>query len=188
MARLIGLLSCATVASLALALGMGSAAMAAEGCADATIAPREANLERARESTLCLLNVERAKHDLAPLRHNSQLHKAAQAYSAKMVRDRFFAHVCPEGSTLSSRIRRSTKYLGGSVRDWSLGENLGWGSGSLATPKSIVRAWMRSSTHRDAILDDGFRDVGIGVAMGAPVSVPGRAATYTTQFGYRVTG
>jgi len=27
------------------------------GCVDATIAPREANLERAREATLCLLTI-----------------------------------------------------------------------------------------------------------------------------------
>ena len=160
--------------------------MAEGSCADATLRPNSENVERIRAATLCLLNAERAKHDLAPLRVNERLSSAAQAYSAKMVRERFFAHVCPAGSTLKSRIR-SAKYLNKSVRDYALAENLAWGSGSLSTPKSIVRGWMRSSGHRHAILDTSFRDVGVGVAPGAPRKVRGRAATYTTEFGYRVT-
>ena len=160
--------------------------MAEARCADATLRPDSENLERIRAATLCLLNAERAERDLAPLRANDRLTSAAQAYSAKMVRGRFFAHRCPEGSTLKSRIR-SAKYLNKSVRDYSLAENLAWGSGSRSTPKSIVRGWMRSSAHRDAILNDSFRDAGVGVAPGAPRSVRGRAATYTTEFGYRVT-
>jgi uncharacterized protein YkwD len=137
-------------------------------------------------ATLCLLNAEREKRGLAPLVVNDRLAKAAQAYSRKMVRERFFAHVCPEGSTLKSRLR-AAKYVNRSVRDYELGENLGWGTGSLSTPRSIVRAWMRSSGHRHSILNERFRDIGIGVAPGAPESVGGRAATYTTEFGYRVT-
>jgi uncharacterized protein YkwD len=186
-ARVVRFLSCATLTIVALALGTGSAAAVASApCADVSLRPNSENLDRVRDATLCLLNAERAEHDLAPLRVNDRLTRAAQAYSAKMVRDRFFAHVCPQGSTLKSRIR-SAKYLNKSVRDYALGENLAWGSGSLSTPKSIVREWMRSSAHRDAILDDSFRDVGVGVAPGAPRKVRGRAATYTTEFGYRVT-
>lgn len=186
MARLLRFVTCAALTTVALGLGTASAAMAEASCADATLRPTHENLERIRAATLCLLNAERARRDLAALRVNDRLTDAAQAYSAKMVRGRFFAHVCPEGSTLKSRIR-SAKYLNRSVRDYSLGENLAWGSGSLSTPKSIVRGWMRSSAHRRAILDDSFRDVGVGVAPGAPRRVRGRAATYTTEFGYRVT-
>ncbi len=175
---------------MALVLGSGSpataAAAAAAPCADAKLTPRRDNVDRLRAATLCLLNAERAKHGLAPLQHNDHLGKAAQAYSAKMVRQRFFAHVCPQGTTLTSRLR-SAKYVNKSVRDYALGENLAWGSGSLATPRSIVRGWMRSPGHRDAILNRRFRDVGIGVAPGAPARVQGRAATYTTEFGYRAT-
>jgi uncharacterized protein YkwD len=174
------------VAFAALALGTGSAATAAAGCADAKLRPTNQNLERIRAATLCLLNAERADHGMPALRANGRLARAAEAYSAKMVRRRFFAHVCPEGSTLKSRLR-SVKYLNKSVRDYSLGENLAWGSGSLSTPKSIVRGWMRSSGHRDAILGGRFQDVGVGVAPGAPRRVRGRAATYTAEFGYRIT-
>ena len=186
MSRLVRLLSCTLLAFAAVALGTGSAATAAAGCADATLRPTSENLERIRAATLCLLNAERADHGLPALRANERLTRAADAYSAKMVRRRFFAHVCPDGSTLKSRIR-SARYLNKSVRDYSLGENLAWGSGSLSTPKSIVRGWMRSSAHRHAILDERFEDVGIGVAPGAPRKVRNRAATYTAEFGYRIT-
>jgi uncharacterized protein YkwD len=174
------------LASLAVLLASGPAAMADATCADATLKPRSDNLDRVRAATLCLLNVEREQRGLAPLVVNERLAKAAQTYSAKMVRERFFAHVCPEGSTLRSRIH-AAKYVNKSVHDYALGENLGWGSGRLSTAKSMVRAWMRSSGHRRSILDARFRDVGIGVAPGAPARARGRAATYTTEFGYRIT-
>jgi uncharacterized protein YkwD len=183
-------LVCAALACAALALGAtapAAGAAADEPCADAKLTPRRDNLDRVRVATLCLLNAERAKHDLAPLRADDQLGRAAQTYSARMVRERFFAHVSPHGSTLTTRIRKGTKYLTSSVRDWALGENLAWGSRSLSTPRATVRAWMRSSGHRENILDDRFRDIGIGVAPGAPAAVSGPAATYTTNFGYRVT-
>ncbi len=182
-------LLCAGLACLAMALGSvtaGPAAAAAdEPCADTKLTPRRDNLDRIRVATVCLLNVERARRDLAPLRGNEQLNRAAQRYSAKMVRERFFAHVCPHGSTLKTRVRKGTRYINKSVRDWSLGENLAWGSRQLSTPLATVGAWMRSSGHRENVLNARFRDVGIGVAAGAPAKVGGPAGTYTADFGYR---
>jgi uncharacterized protein YkwD len=46
---------------------------------------------------------------------------------------------------------------------------------------------MRSAGHRDNVLNRRFRDVGVGVAPGAPAKAAGPAATYTSDFGYRVT-
>ena len=190
MAGITRFLICATLACIALVLGSvaaGPAAAAADDpCADTKLTPSSDNLDRIRAATVCLLNVERARQGLPPLRGNEHLSKAAQKYSAKMVRGRFFSHVCPDGSTLKSRVRKGTRYLNTSVRDWSLGENLAWGSRSLSTPLATVRAWMRSSGHRENILNARFRDIGVGVATGAPAKVGGPAATYTTDFGYRV--
>jgi uncharacterized protein YkwD len=188
-AGLIRSLVCATLACGAVALGTTAppaTAAADEGCADATLTPRGDNLDRVRVAMLCLLNAERARRDLAPLQADDRLLKAAQSYSAHMVRDGFFAHVSPGGSTLASRVRKG-KYVNRSVRDWALGENLAWGSRSLSTPRATVRAWMRSATHRKNILDGRFRDVGIGIATGAPAEVAGPAATYTADFGFRAT-
>ena len=57
-------------------------------------------------------------------------------------------------------------------------------TGTLATPAQTVRGWMNSPPHRRNMLDRGFREIGIGVALGAPGSNdPG--ATYATEFGRR---
>jgi len=157
-------------------------------CAGADLMPAGDNAAALRSATLCLLNEERAKRGLAPLSSNAQLGKAAQNYSRAMVRESFFDHVSPGGSTLLTRVRRGTRYLRG-ARRYSLGENIAWGSGSFATPMETVRGWMESSGHRANILNRSFRHVGVGVANGAPEDDQGMpAATYTTDFGHRSPG
>jgi len=171
------------------ALALPAAASAAVPCADAGVVPSAASLASAKQATLCLLNAERTARGLPRLTSNVQLGKAAQGYSANMVRQQFFDHTTPAGVSLKTRVRRGTTYLRGNLRSWSLGENIGWGSGDLATPTRIVRSWMSSSGHRHNILDRGFRHIGIGVASGAPDDAVGQAAaTYTTDFGSRVLG
>src|SRR5438128_1825537 len=66
-----------------------------------------------------------------------------------------------------------------------LRENIAWGSLDWATPRAIMRSWMNSPPHRANILNRSFRDIGIGVARGAPVSGVSNAATYVTDFGAR---
>ena len=172
-----------------IALALPAAASAAPPCAEAGVFPSAANLASARQATLCLLNAERTARGLPRLTSNAQLGKAAQGYSANMVRQQFFDHTTPAGVSLKTRVRRGTTYLRGNLRSWSLGENIGWGSGELATPTRIVRSWMSSSGHRRNILDRRFRHIGIGVVSGAPDDVAGQpAATYTTDFGSRVLG
>jgi uncharacterized protein YkwD len=131
------------------------------------------------------MNVERTSRGLQALRADRQLRKVAERYSAEMVAHGFFAHVGFDGSTLSTRVKSSTKYLKRTAR-WSLGENLYWGSGPLATPAQSVDAWMHSPGHRANLLNKNFRDIGIGIAIGAPEDVAGApAATYATEFGTR---
>jgi uncharacterized protein YkwD len=105
-----------------------------------------------------------------------------------MVRENFFDHVSPGGSTLLSRVRRGTRYLRG-VRNFTLGENIAWGSGDYATPAETVKGWMESAGHRANILNRGFRHIGVGVMLGAPADDQGMpSATYTTDFGHRTLG
>jgi uncharacterized protein YkwD len=162
-----------------------AAAPAHAGCAGAGLLPTKANAAKVRHATLCLLNVQRQAHGLQKLRANGRLRHAASSYAHLMASRDFFSHVSPSGSTPLSRIK-STHYLSG-ARSWAIGENLAWGTGSLATPRSTVRAWMNSPGHRDNILNASFREIGIGVAHGAPVRIgaSARGATYATDFGAR---
>lgn len=183
MTRIATLLSPLLLACVALSL---PASASAAPCRDAEIMPNRGNLAQVKKATLCLINAERRRRGRGRLSSDGQLAKAARRFSGHMVSARFFAHVSPSGSTLSSRVRGGTRYLRGRVRSWSLGENLAWGAGERATPRSIVKAWMESPGHRANILRKRFRHIGIGVVPGAPQDAGGMpAATYTTNFGFR---
>jgi uncharacterized protein YkwD len=155
----------------------------AAGCAFASASPHTAKIASVRRSTLCLINAERRRHGLRRLRGDRRLRRAAGRHARDMNRRNYFNHTSARGSSFVDRIRR-TRYLTG-ARRWTVGENLAWGSGSHATARSIMRAWMNSSGHRANILNGRFREIGIGIARGAPVSGVSRAATYATSFGSR---
>lgn len=163
-----------------------AASAAASACADAHVVPGAGSLARLAKATLCLLNRERARRHLRPLRRNRSLDGVASRYARQMVEARFFNHVSPRGATLTQRVR-ATSYLDG-LRSWSIGENLAWGTGSYATAAQTVRSWMDSPGHRRNILDRRFREIGIGVASGVPVRIAGASpgATYAHVFGRRV--
>jgi len=140
---------------------------------------RAAAVRRARDATLCLLNRVRARYGLRPFRLNPKLSHAARVHSRDMVRHRYFAHDSRNGRSPFDRMR-ATHYVPRNAA-WWLGENIGWGSGTLSAPAAMVRAWMHSPPHRANILSRHFRDIGIGIAPGAPIG--GAGATYTTDFG-----
>jgi uncharacterized protein YkwD len=186
--RLTGIRIPVAVAALAMAVALlcaGATTASAARCENVRVTPAE-DPAAAHDATLCLLNRERATHGLRPLEAHDALGRAARGHSSDMVSRRYFAHTAPGNVTFIDRIRRA-KYnpRGG----WSVGENLAWGSGSLATPVSIVAGWMRSPGHRSNILNGSFRTIGIGIARGIPVNasaaVARSGATYTTDFGSR---
>jgi uncharacterized protein YkwD len=157
-----------------------TAAQAPAECANADIVPDAGNLEIVREAIICLHNKVRAENGLPQLKANAKLRRAADGHSADMVTSRFFDHTTPSGATMVDRIMR-TRYVRPD-RGWILGENLEWGTGTLATPRGAIQAWMNSPGHRANILKRGYRDVGVGITLGVPTGgSPG--ATYTVDFG-----
>jgi uncharacterized protein YkwD len=168
-----------SAAALAFVLAsLAGPAHASASCTHASDNPNDISVREAKTATLCLLNkVRRGKH-LRPLRENQRLSKASQRQANAMTRRKFFEH-----GDFVGRIR-SAHYLSGS-RSWTVGENIAWGSYDYASPKSIVRGWMHSPGHRANILSRRFREIGIGLSLGAPVRGMGRAATYATDFGSR---
>jgi uncharacterized protein YkwD len=181
-ARLVATLAVALLATLCLAAG---AHAKGSTCAAGGQAPARANLVSIRHTTLCLINRERVRRGLHRLRANARLRRAAQGHSRDMVARTYFEHTAPGGATMVDRVKQSG-YLRATSR-WLVGENLAWGSGSLATPAQIVRMWMHSPEHRANILRRDYRQIGIGISLAAPVSgvSAGPAATYTTDFGAR---
>jgi uncharacterized protein YkwD len=161
---------------------------ASERCDSADSLPGQVAQSDIRDAVLCLMNAQRTARGLKRLRAQPDLAEAANRFARQMVRDRFFDHESPGGSTMVSRIK-ATSYLRDVLR-WTIGENLAWGTGTMATPRATVDAWMRSADHRANVLDRGFADVGIGIAAGAPAELDAdeTGGTYVTDFGRRVRG
>jgi uncharacterized protein YkwD len=127
------------------------------------------------------VNDARAEHGRAPLRKDARLTRAAMRHSRDMVAHRYFAHASRDGARFSRRIA-ATGFLPHRGR-WWVGENLAWGRGPDAAPDAIVRAWLRSSTHRRVLLSRRYRRVGIGMARGTPAGAERPGVTYTADFG-----
>ena len=153
-------------------------------CIGTELTPTTGNMNAVRSATLCLLNAERRARRLPPLRSNQRLGRASLLQARDMVARRYFSHTSRDGTDFATRIER-TGYMQG-ARRWSVGENIAWGAGPLATPSEIVRSWMQSPPHKANILRGEFREIGIGVAIGVPVGGLPSGATYNTGFGVRV--
>jgi uncharacterized protein YkwD len=178
------LLPIALIAVLAAGCGQAEAPTRSDKtstCGQVGFRAADLGLKRTRELTLCLLNQERARRGVAPLRYNARLEAAAQAHSDDMVARRFFEHHTPEGLEPYARMAAA----GYPATNAFTGENIAWGEGAESAPAEIVDTWMHSPPHRRAILHPQYSEVGVGVAFGGPESDPGGppAATYTTNFG-----
>lgn len=106
------------------------------------------------QQVLELVNQERVREDLQPLRINPLLAQAAATHSTNMALQDFFSHTGRDGSNLTDRIRAT-----GFTLTVPLGENIAAGH---ATPESVVQAWMDSPEHRDNILNPDFTQLGVG--------------------------
>lgn len=151
-------------------------------CANTRLVPNRHNLRAVRAAILCLHNQIRAQYGLPRLKNNVNLRKAAVGHSSSMVRGRYFNHTDPNGRTFVQRVLGAGYVHRG--QGWSLGENIAWATGSLATPAGIMNAWMHSAGHRANILQRSYRELGIGVKLGVPTA-GGAGATYTVDFGAR---
>jgi uncharacterized protein YkwD len=171
----------AIVAALATMALLGVFTSVAQACRGGHRVPAQQSIRDARRAVVCLINRRRIRNDRRAVRGANTLANAAQGHSEAMVTQDFFAH---EGDgTPASRAAAAGYKAGGG---FTVGENIGWGSGGLATPDAIVDAWMSSPAHRAVILSRRFRQVGVGVALGSPMGPDGpNMATYTVDLGRR---
>lgn len=111
------------------------------------------------QNILEAINKQRTLRNLTTLSPNDKLSVAAQGKSDDMIARKYFAHVDPEGNYIWPRIVNAgyTPYV-------QLGENLAI---EFYTTDSLVNAWMNSPTHRANILNEGFKDQGMGLGFGS---------------------
>jgi uncharacterized protein YkwD len=160
------------------------AAVLATSCQNTELIPTQSNLELIRAAVLCLIDRERAQNGEPPLALSPQLQQAAQGHSQELVSADYFDHVSPSGVTPVDRIR-ATGYIPSENVGYVIGENLAWGTLNLATPQSVVNAWIASPGHLANILEAQYTDTGVGVTPAVPPSLSGGepGATYAQEFG-----
>ena len=123
-----------------------------------TLAPasRAASTQsQVEQSLVAAVNDVRAEHNLRPLRVDAHLVEAARTHSTTLLRTNVFEH-----GSFAERLA-----LHG-ARGPAFGENLAWGTGRLASARSILAAWMASPGHRANLLRPGWRRIGVGALNG----------------------
>jgi uncharacterized protein YkwD len=154
-------------------------------CKGALTLPTHSNHALIDSAITCLVDRERANHRLPMLRSNRQLQGIASSLAGEMAVGGYFGDNTLTGQTPWQRIVASPYALG--ARSLAAAQNIGWGTGGLATPEGVVEEWMQSTPHRLIILTGGYRDVGAGVAPVAPSSLTNEkpGATYTLELAAR---
>ena len=173
----------ACLCAIAAAVGVLPASAAAT-CPNANLTPTPANVEQVRAAVVCLIDQEREHHGEGALAANAKLARAAQGHSRDMAEQDYFSHTAPDGSTPLQRMRASG-YIPNAQDGYMVGENIAWGTMWLATPQSIVNAWMASPGHRADVLDGSYRGKrGSGSSRGrpprSPKGSPGRCTRRTS--------
>ncbi len=107
-----------------------------------------------------LINAERIRRGLSPLRVSPILIQTAEAHSQDMVDRKFFDHTTPDGQTPGNRLTEA------GYAYWSCGENIGAG---YTTEQAMFTGWMESPYgHRELMLDPDFTEIGVGFVTGGP--------------------
>ncbi|MEY2441129.1 MAG: hypothetical protein QOJ46_555 [bacterium] len=155
----------------------GARAAVAGSCANTFLRPTNSAASRLKVATaiLCLVNVERARKGLEQLKPSRILAVAAAEHSKDMLKRRFFEHAGPGGPSLQARLER-IRYGGTTT-----GENIA--NGSNFNAKLVVQAWMNGPPPKANILAPRLRFLGVGIAVGIPVTPGDPGSTYTQEFG-----
>ncbi|QFT88638.1 SpoIVD-associated factor A [Bacillus sp. THAF10] len=128
--------------------------------------PEKGEGQTQEEKVAALVNQERAKYGLKPLKLNWELSRVARYKSQDMIDKRYFSHTSPTYGSPFQMI----KDFGISYR--AAGENIAAGQSS---PQEVMNAWMNSEGHRKNILSSQYTEIGVGYAKG------GQYGHYWTQ-------
>jgi uncharacterized YkwD family protein len=122
-------------------------------------APVDNSVVAYENKVLELVNVERQKAGLSPLKMDEPLRKVARLKSEDMKANGYFDHNSPTyGSPFDMMKKFGISYT-------MAGENIAMGQ---RTPEAVVTAWMNSPGHRANILKPGYTFIGVGyVASGS---------------------
>ncbi len=109
------------------------------------------------QNLIKLTNQERIKNNLKPLKINNLLYKAAQNKANDLLEKQYFSHTSPQGKKFIEWIKEAGyNYI-------YAGENLAM---DFVTAEGVIKAWMKSPSHRDNILSPYYDEIAIAVQKG----------------------
>lgn len=100
------------------------------------------------QEVLDLVNVERRREHLKPLKLSNDLNHYAQIRAKEITKK--FSHTRPSGYSCFTVIPKPYK---------TVGENIAAGQPSA---EAVVEAWMNSPGHRENIMNPNFKELGVG--------------------------
>lgn len=106
---------------------------------------------------LKLVNNERSKQGLNPLKLNWEVSRVAKVKAEDMAHEGYFSHTSPTYGTPFEML----KHYGIVYR--TAGENIAAGQPNA---QEVMEAWMNSTGHRANILNAKYTDLGVGYATG----------------------
>lgn len=128
------------------------------GCTRINVPVQNATYE---QEVVDLVNQERAKAGLPPLKRNTDLDYAARYHAQDMHDDNYFSHDTFDGSVfVCDTWQRLSNYY--PTTGWR-GENI---AGGYTTPGNVMNGWMNSSGHKANILNSNYREIGVGYYYG----------------------
>ena len=169
--------------ALALAVAAPAPAGAAGLVAPEAACPNQARLDAPvpvqEQAMLCMVNYARQQAGEGALEETAALVESAGEKARDILACDNFSHTAC-GREFSYWMRE-TGYMSSAC--WRVGENLAWGSAAYGSVRSIFRAWMRSTEHRENILGD-YDQTGIDLRSGE-LSGAGVTHVWAQHFGSR---
>lgn len=101
-----------------------------------------------------LTNIYRHQHGESPLIKDDQVAEVAYLHSKDMFDQNYFSHYSQDGSGLKERLERKEVYY------LSAGENI---AAQHTDAPAAVEGWLNSEGHREAMLNDSYTHLGVGV-------------------------
>jgi len=122
--------------------------------------PTPAMIAELERTTFDLLNAKRKERGLPALAWSESVAAVAREHSVDMATMNYFSHKDMSGRYVSDR----ADSMG--LKKWrAIGENIAFNKGFADPMTRTVELWMNSTSHRQNLLDDHWKESAVGIAV-----------------------
>jgi len=122
--------------------------------------PTPAMITELERTTFDLLNAKRKERGLPALAWSEAVAAVAREHSVDMATMNYFSHKDINGRYVSDRADSF------GLKKWrAIGENIAFNKGFADPITRTVELWMNSSSHRQNLLDDHWKESAVGIAV-----------------------